>query len=116
MSEVSEQCIVIDWAMLHEGKYPCLRWLHAIPNGGSRNKIEAVNLKRQGVKAGVCDLFLPFAKGDYHGLYIEMKVKPNKLTDLQTRFIDFAVRSGYKAVVCYSAQEAIGVIVGYLGL
>ena len=34
---------------------------------------EAMNLKRQGVKAGVLDIFLPVARKDKHGLWIAMK-------------------------------------------
>ena len=33
-------------------------FLFAVPNGGYRNKIEAANLKRQGVIAGVPDFIL----------------------------------------------------------
>ena len=55
-----------------------LKWMFAIPNGGYRNPREAANLKRQGVKAGVSDIFLPLPTDKYHGLFIEMKVHPNK--------------------------------------
>ena len=64
-----------------------------IPNGGSRNKLEASNLKKQGVKAGVPDLFLPVGRGSYHGLFIELKSakisrlknKPNGLKALMNK-------------------------------
>jgi len=29
--------------------------------------------KREGVLAGVSDIFVPVARGEFHGLYIEMK-------------------------------------------
>ena len=38
---------------------PRLEWIHAIPNGGLRNKATASNLKAEGVKSGVLDVFLP---------------------------------------------------------
>lgn len=34
----------------------------AVPNGGSRHKIEAANMKRQGVKRGVADVILQIPK------------------------------------------------------
>ena len=72
-SEDTEQINVISWASWQMQKYPELKWLHHIPNGGSRNRAEAVKLKQMGVKSGVSDLCLPYPKGIYCGLYIEMK-------------------------------------------
>lgn len=80
MSEATEQQAVIRWAGYMSGRYPELELLYHIPNGGSRNKIEAANLKQQGVKSGVPDLCLPVGKGKYNGLYIEMKFGRNKPT------------------------------------
>lgn len=60
--EASEQAALMLWAQMHLAKYPQLRLLYHIPNGGSRNAAEAASLKRQGVKAGVPDLCLPVAK------------------------------------------------------
>ena len=65
-SEATEQETVIQWCRWHEGKYPELKLIYHVPNGGSRNTLEAANLKRQGVKAGVPDLCLPVPK---NGLY-----------------------------------------------
>lgn len=72
-SEDTEQINVVSWANWNMNRYPELKWLHHVPNGGSRNKQEAVKLKQMGVKAGVSDLCLPYPKGIYCGLYIEMK-------------------------------------------
>lgn len=47
--------------------------MFAIPNGGLRDKITAGNLKREGVKRGVPDIFLPVPRGGYNGLFVEMK-------------------------------------------
>jgi hypothetical protein len=51
-SEATEQERVINWARFYAKDFPELDLLHHIPNGGSRNQLEAANLKRQGVKAG----------------------------------------------------------------
>ena len=71
--EANEQIKLFRWASFATAKYPCLTLLHHIPNGGSRNQLEARNLKLQGVKSGVPDICLPVPRGKYHGLYIEMK-------------------------------------------
>lgn len=113
-SEDTEQEQVISWANWNLREYPALKWLHHIPNGGKRNKAEAARFKAQGVKAGVSDLFLPAARGGYHGLYIEMKYGKNKPTDKQEEFIADMQNAGYKATVAYGADEAIEILQAYL--
>lgn len=111
LSEAQEQALVMEWASY----FPSLRWLHAIPNGGSRNKAEAANLKRQGVKRGVADLFLPVPCSEYHGLYIEMKrFKGGVISKWQKEFIADMKKSGYRAVVCCGHKEAIDEIRKYM--
>ena len=97
-----------------EKHYPMVRWCHSIPNGGSRNKIEAARLKREGVKAGVLDVFLPYPSKGFHGLYIEFKYGKNKLTDNQKEFQEYANRVGYKTVVAYTWGEAKEAVKWYL--
>ena len=78
--EGNEQEALFRWAAFVRGRFPEIDLLYHIPNGGSRNRLEAANLKRQGVKSGVPDLCLPVARGKYHGLYIEMKYGKTKIT------------------------------------
>ena len=89
--------------------------IYHVPNGGSRNRIEAANLKRQGVKEGVPDLCLPVPKNGYHGLYIEMKFGKNKTTKDQEEWLKRLSQYGYKTAVCYGAEEAREVIKEYIG-
>ena len=117
---------------------PCLEWLHAIPNGGSRDSdkkgamIRGAAMKAEGVKAGVADIFLPVPlkerinNRDYYyycGLYIEMKKPSQKpvradakggCSDDQLEFKDYALKNGYGWAVCYSWQEAVSVVKSYL--
>lgn len=113
-SEATEQIRVIDWSRWRENKYPELKLLHHVPNGGSRNKMEAQNLKREGVKSGVPDLVLPVARKGFHGLYIEMKFGKNKTTTEQEEWLIALRKQGYKTAVCYGAEEAIPLIMNYL--
>ena len=72
--EDMEQFALMQWARItrHNGGV-IADWLIAIPNGGKRNAGEAARMKKQGVKAGVSDLFLALPAKRFHGLWIEMK-------------------------------------------
>lgn len=115
-SEDTEQIAVIQWAMYQMNVYPELKWLHHCPNGGSRNRNEAVKLKQMGVKAGVSDLCLPYPRGIYCGLYIEMKFGDNRQQASQKEFLADMAEAGHFVATCYSAEEAIEVIKEYLNL
>jgi hypothetical protein len=114
-TEAQEQTTLFQWARMMEGRWPELRLIHSIPNGGSRHPVEAVHLKQQGVKAGIPDIFLPCARGQYHGLYIEMKRrKGGRLSDEQRAMIEALRAQGYKAEVCRGWEEARDTICEYL--
>jgi hypothetical protein len=113
-SEHEEQVALFEWAEMAQGEHPELAMLFAIPNGGQRHPAVAAQLKVEGVKAGIPDLFLAVARGRWHGLFIELKVKPNKATEAQHAWIDSLRYYGYSAVICFGAQDAINVIKAYL--
>lgn len=112
--EANEQEALFRWAAFVRGRFPEIDLLYHIPNGGSRNRIEAANLKRQGVKAGVPDLCLPVARGGFHGLYIEMKAGKNTTTDKQDEWLSALQCQGYAVAVCYGWERAAEVITKYL--
>lgn len=114
--EHEEQVVFIKWCQLQSKKYPDLHLMFAIPNGGQRSITTASKLKREGVKAGVPDLHLPVAKGDFHSLFIEMKVGKNKPTELQLKMMKALEEAGNYCAVCYGAKEAIEVTQKYLSL
>lgn len=112
--EATEQERVINWATFYAKDFPELDLLYHVPNGGSRNQLEAANLKRQGVKAGVPDLVLPVPRQRFHGLYVEMKWGKNTTTDKQDWWLEQLQQQGYKTAVCWSADEAMDVIAEYM--
>ena len=114
MSEADEQALVIEWAKWNESKYPELKLLYHIPNGGKRDARTGAMMKRIGVKAGVPDLHLPVARGPYHSLYIEMKTDKGKARKDQDEWIQALKDQGNMAVVCHGAEEAIATIKVYL--
>lgn len=115
-TEHAHQTALMAWAALNTNKYPELRWLLAIPNGGARSAFTGARLKAEGVKPGVWDLLLPAASPrGARGLWIEMKKPGGKLSDLQHEFGEFVKNQGYYTAVCYSWIEAKEAIEFYLG-
>ena len=101
----------------------CVKWfrfaypqliIFSIPNGGSRNVIEAVRLKEEGLLAGVCDLFLPKPNQTKAGLFIEMKTPGNKPTLSQMDFIQKMRALGYTCEICYSFDDFRATVENYL--
>lgn len=107
----------------HQLQVSCVNWfryqypkelIYAIPNGGQRNIIVASKLKEEGVLAGVPDLCIPIARKSYHGLYIELKVGKNKLTENQKEVISRLVDNGYKCYTCWTLTGFIEIVNNYL--
>lgn len=104
----------------------CIKWfnyqfpklaplLFAVPNGGSRNKIEAANLKRQGVRAGVSDLILLFPRGGHGALLIEMKYGKGRQRKSQKDWQRVTEAAGYRYVICRTLEKFMGEVRNYLG-
>lgn len=107
----------------HQLQVSCIKWfrlqhrgrlIYAIPNGSKRNIITATKLKAEGVTSGIPDLHIPVPNRFYHGLYIEMKVKPNSPTLSQREMMSKLHANGYKCAVCYSLDQFIEVVNQYL--
>ena len=89
----------------------CVRWfrlayprylIFSVPNGGTRNAREAVQLKREGALAGVADLIIVIEGAV---LFVEMKTKHNKQQESQKQFQEAVERLGHQYAVCHSLQE-----------
>ena len=123
-TEHEEQVALFQWAAANEGEHEELKLLFAVPNGGYRPMTTAAQLKAEGVRSGVPDCFLAVPRsgvnnvGRYGGLFLELKRRDrsNHATPLQKEWIERLSQYGYKAVVCYGAQEAIDTIKAYLGI
>ncbi len=88
--------------------------IFAVPNGGSRNKIEAANLMRQGVKSGVADVILLIPRKGFASLCMEFKTSKGKQSDEQTIFQKQAEKCGSKYVIVRSVANAIEIVKDYL--
>lgn len=113
--EHDEQTALMEWAKRNLGRWPELALLFAIPNGGARSAITGARMRDEGVKPGVPDLFLPVARGRYHGLFIEMKRRRGDgPDDQQTKWHDDLRAQGYRVEVCRGAEPAETVLRYYL--
>lgn len=117
-SETNEQIKLFKWAEIAAPLcgYDGLELMFHIPNEGKRSEHTGNILKQSGLRKGVSDVCLPVPRGPYHGLFIEMKYGKNKLTDEQRKFLRGVRRQGYATGLCYSADEAIALIVKYYKL
>jgi hypothetical protein len=113
-SETQDQIALIawfDWTFrMYRG-----RLLH-IPNGGHRHISTAKTLKSMGVRSGVLDLLLPIPKGEFHGLFIEMKAGTGKPSSDQLDWGKFLDSQNYCVVICTGQIPAKATIKWYLGL
>lgn len=122
-TEHGEQAALFAWAaaLANVGIAPELKAMFAVPNGGERGAESASQIKAEGGKAGVPDVFLAHMTrhGDhlYGGLFIEMKRAngtPSDIGPKQHEWIDRLRGNGYGAMVCYGWKHAAEMIIQYL--
>jgi len=114
LTEAQHQSTLFKWTQAVRGKYPELALLHHIPNGGKRDKIEAVHLKQQGLKKGVPDMHLPVSRRGYHSLYIELKTETGKTSPEQDWWLEHLRKAGNFCEVCHGWESAKRVLEWYL--
>ena len=107
-SEELEQAAVVSWCDVKS-----IPIVH-IPNEGKRSVGYAARLKRMGLRPGFPDLFIPLARGIYHGLFIEMKYAGGRASGAQEGWLRLLSREGYAVSICYGFDEAKRIIEKYL--
>lgn len=114
--ERKEQQWLVQWFRL---KYKNIL-IAASANGGSRDCAEAVNMKREGVLAGIPDLQIFRAAQGYHGLFIEMKApktlasKAGVLSARQKTMLMKLNAEGYYARAAWGWLDGKSIIEWYL--
>lgn len=76
---------------------------------GQHNK-----LKRKGVKPGVFDVLCFSPTERYRGLAVELKIKPNKLTENQIKFGQMLFGFGWCVKIAWSGDELIDIVERYI--
>lgn len=120
-TEHSHQAAFFCWLQNNKHLQPGFEFAFAVPNGGKRNKREAMNLVKCGVRRGVPDVVVPIPCGHQHGLYIEFK-KPDlerlmkgTVTDPdQIRYRDYLISQNYSHFVAFHYLKAIQFTINYL--
>jgi len=87
--------------------------IFAVPNGGSRNSIEATKLKATGVLAGVSDLIIIF---DSQILFLELKVTNGIQSQVQKDFEQRINSNGFDYRIAFSYEESLEIIIKYFNL
>ena len=85
-----------------------------VPNEGKRSPQQGAKLKRMGLSPGFPDLVIPIPRGNYHGLFVEMKVGNNKTTAEQKKWLTELSKRGYAATACWGVDEAINTVNAYI--
>lgn len=116
-SESVEQQNLFRWAAVSAAvRWPKeMRMLYHVPNEGKRSRANGARLKAEGLRAGVPDINLDVARGEYHGLRIEMKRRRGgRVSPEQAAWLEALREQGYAAVVAYGWEEAADEIEKYL--
>ncbi len=93
-------------------QYPDLLYTH-VANEGKRSRWEQYLIKYLGVKAGVPDLLIFDPKGKYNGLAIEFKIKYNKPTENQERWLNELKMRNWACFIIYNYDDAVELINKY---
>lgn len=115
MRNKEEEHLQVNCILWFDYQYPLLKkLLFAVPNGGSRNVVEATNLKKQGVRAGVSDLVLLYPCNDYPFLCIEFKALKGKQQPEQIEFQKSVESVNGLYVIIRSFEDFKNIIVKYM--
>lgn len=125
-TEHEEQVMLIRELVKYYDRFPELRELTAIPNGGVRNarmikgkrvSVVGLKLKLEGTQPGYPDLLLDVPRRPFHGLRIEMKrLREGETSPEQEMWLARLEARGYAAKVCKGWRAALEVLLWYIAL
>lgn len=114
-TEYAEQCSIFRRAQLHSRQWPELRFLNGSMTGVRLTIGQAVKSKNTGMKRGFPDIFLPVKRGNYSGLFIELKrIKGGRIDPEQKIWATMLISQDYRHEFCKGADAAWEVIIDYL--
>ena len=112
-TEHEEQVEFVTWFKYFYPEYLIM----SIPNGSNKSRSAAAKFNAEGLLAGAPDLFVPVARGGYHGLFIEMKrLYGGVVSERQKAAIAELRKAGYCCLICPGADTAKIVTREYMSL
>jgi hypothetical protein len=105
MNESKLQQEIFNW---YQNNY-CLKFheprgmIFSIPNGGTRNKLEAITMKATGLLAGASDLIVITPNGKL--IFVELKTDTGKQSDKQIDFENRVKKLGFEYHLIRSIDE-----------
>lgn len=109
--EQIEHIKLMDWVRSKSHIHP---FVFHIGNERKTSVQQGKLLKRMGIKAGVSDLFIGIPRGEWHGMFLELKAGKNKPTKAQELFMQDFASQGYYCVWCQGFEEAKKLILEYV--
>jgi hypothetical protein len=103
-------------AVIRKLAHPAGKITFAVPNGFLKSKSSRIRAWREGMVAGVLDVFNPTPMNGHHGHWIEFKLKGNVPSPEQLAFKEAMERNGYRVDVVYSWTEALEKWADYLDM
>lgn len=108
--ETNIQVAVVNYL---RARYP--QALFTIAPSGMKLPIHVARmLKAMGYVAGTPDLMIFEPRGEYHGLFIEIKTERGRASEAQGKFMDSLWERGYLVALCFGYERAVKVIDSYL--
>lgn len=121
MPEYHHQCAVYDWWCV---QYPKLQRGFVMGMGGvhlqggpKHRAIQMAKLKKQGFQDGVSDIQIAIPRGEYHGLWLELKDEgktAKALSTDQVAHLAFMELQGYATAWAAGVDKAINIIELYM--
>ena len=129
LSEHSIQSAFVAWCRLNEKRYPGLDLAFAVPNAAKRSMGLAMRMRKEGLRAGVPDWWLPVPRHGWTnytvvgertvtfvaGIVIEFKSGKGRLSKEQAAYMKRLESECWQVHVCRSTEEAIKVVKSYYG-
>lgn len=112
--EELEMFAFFDYVRLLELQDPRLKLCFHCPNERKSSIQRRMSMNKAGVRKGIPDIIFPVPNQRYSGLFIEMKVKPNRASVEQMAILKHLNELGAFAILCWSATEAINILDKYL--
>jgi hypothetical protein len=104
------------FAAISHVNHPAVALTGCTLGGYLKKPTDRLRAVREGYRPGCPDLYVMWPSKGYHGLWIELKIAPNKPSPEQLETLQRLRAAGYEACVAWSWDEAFKFWCEYLGI